>query len=113
MKKILLIEEKNPIVASNGLVLTKHNLQITYNNKFLELSKKEFQLMNKLVVNENAIVTRSELLNEIWSETFFVDDHTLTVSISRMKNKLGLLKLKDTIQTKRGYGYLFVSDSNR
>lgn len=103
-------EEKNQIVASNGLILTKHNLQISYNGKSLELSKKEFQLINKLVANENSIIPREELLEELWDETFFVDDHTLTVNVARVKSKLSMLGLNDAIQTKRGYGYLFVSE---
>lgn len=105
--------DKNEVAASNGLVLSKHNLQVSFNGKSLELSKKEFQLINKLVINENSIIPREELLEELWDETFFVDDHTLTVNVARVKNKLSLLGLKDAIQTKRGYGYLFVSEKKQ
>ncbi|MBX4264042.1 response regulator transcription factor [Clostridium estertheticum] len=93
--------------SSNGLLLNKKNFEISVNNNILELSKKEFQLLNKLVLNEDVIVTREELLEELWDETFFVDDHTLTVNVTRLRNKLAMLGLGDVIKTKRGLGYIY------
>ncbi|MBU3218213.1 response regulator transcription factor [Clostridium estertheticum] len=95
--------------SSNGLLLNKKNFEISVNNNVLELSKKEFQLLNKLVLNEDVIVTRDELLEELWDETFFVDDHTLTVNVTRLRNKLAVLGLGDVIKTKRGLGYIYQS----
>ncbi|MBU3158024.1 response regulator transcription factor [Clostridium estertheticum] len=95
--------------SSNGLLLNKKNFDISVNNNILELSKKEFQLLNKLIENENVIVTREELLEELWDETFFVDDHTLTVNVTRLRNKLAMLGLGDVIKTKRGLGYIYQS----
>ncbi|MBU3102343.1 MULTISPECIES: response regulator transcription factor [Clostridium] len=95
--------------SSNGLLLNKKNFEISINNNVLELSKKEFQLLNKLVLNEDVIVTREELLEELWDETFFVDDHTLTVNVTRLRNKLAMLGLLDVIKTKRGLGYIYQS----
>jgi len=95
--------------SSNGLLLNKKNFEISVNNNALELSKKEFQLLNKLVANENVIVTREELLEELWDETFFVDDHTLTVNVTRLRHKLSVLGLGDAIKTKRGLGYIYQS----
>ncbi|MBU3175317.1 response regulator transcription factor [Clostridium estertheticum] len=95
--------------SSNGLLLNKKNFEISVNNNVLELSKKEFQLLNKLVLNEDVIVTREELLEELWDETFFVDDHTLTVNVTRLRNKLTMLGLGDVIKTKRGLGYIYQS----
>lgn len=101
--------DKNIITASNGLVLNKNSFEISRNNTSLEVSKKEFRLLSKLVQNENAIVTREELLEELWDETYFVDDHTLTVNVTRVKNKLAELGLEDAIKTKRGAGYIYQS----
>ncbi|OPJ63957.1 response regulator transcription factor [Clostridium oryzae] len=103
-------KEKNVISASNGLELNKNSFEISANGKTLELSKKEFQLLNKLIEKENTIVTREELLEELWDETFFVDDHTLTVNVTRAKGKLLELGLDDVIKTKRGLGYIYQSN---
>ncbi len=97
------------VSLKNGLSLNKNNFEMSYKNNTVELSKKEFQLINKLVENENAIVSREELLEELWDEKYFIDDHTLTVNITRVKNKMASLGYKDVIKTKRGAGYMFVS----
>lgn len=101
--------DKGISTARNGLTLNQKNFEVAYNGKSFELSKKEFQLLNKLVQNENSIISREELLEELWDETSFIDDHTLTVNVTRVKNKLAQLGLNDVIKTKRGSGYLFQS----
>ncbi len=102
-------ETVTQVSLENGLSLNKNNFEMSYKNNTVELSKKEFQLMSKLVEKENAFVSREELLEELWDEKYFIDDHTLTVNITRVKNKLASLGHKDVIKTKRGAGYMFVS----
>lgn len=100
-------QDKRVLIASDGLVLNKNNFEISFENKTAELSKKEFQLLSKLIEKENSVVSREELLEELWDETFFVDDHTLTVNVTRVKNKLAFLGINDVIKTKRGLGYIY------
>ncbi|GFZ31321.1 transcriptional regulator [Clostridium zeae] len=100
-------QDKRVLIASNGLVLNKNNFEISFEDKTTELSKKEFQLLSKLIEKENSVVSREELLEELWDETFFVDDHTLTVNVTRVKNKLAYLGISDVIKTKRGFGYIY------
>ncbi|MDT8716903.1 response regulator transcription factor [Clostridium sp. 19966] len=102
-------QEKSTISAANGLILNKNTFEISYRSSLQELSKKEFQLLSKLVQKENSIVSREELLEELWDDTFFVDDHTLTVNVTRVKNKLSMLGLNDVIKTKRAAGYIYQS----
>lgn len=100
-------QDKNLIVASDGLMLNRSNFEVSFNNETTEFSKKEFQLLSKLVQKENSAVSREELLEEIWDESFFVDDHTLTVNVTRVKNKLAQLGINDAIKNKRGFGYIY------
>jgi DNA-binding response OmpR family regulator len=100
-------QDKRVLIASDGLVLNKNNFEISFENKTAELSKKEFQLLSKLIEKENSVVSREELLEELWDETFFVDDHTLTVNVTRVKNKLAYLGINDVVKTKRGLGYIY------
>lgn len=44
----------------------------------------------------------------LWDSESFIDDNTLTVNITRLRNKLEELELKNIIQTKRGQGYLLI-----
>ena len=46
-------------------------------------------------------------MDYLWDSNSFVDDNTLTVNITRLRNKLAELNLKELVETKRGQGYIF------
>lgn len=96
-------------IAVNGLSLDERNFKIYYKNELLELSKNEFKLLKELMKNKDQIVTREDLLSILWDEEAFVDYNTLTVNVTRVRNKLKELGIQDAIKTKRGVGYVFES----
>lgn len=96
-------------LITGKLSLDKASFRIIYGEKQMELSKNEFKLINKLIENKDKVVSREELLEELWDETSFVDDNTLTVNVTRVKGKLSELGINESIKTKRGIGYLFDS----
>lgn len=100
------------IVKENNipnLYLDEDNLILCFNEKRIELTKNEFKIV-KILLNNNRIVKREELLSELWEDSIFVDDNTLTVNVTRVKNRLKDLGLNDVIKTKRGVGYKFDID---
>lgn len=72
----------------------------------VELSKNEVRILHLLMRNGGKIVSREELMNDLWQSDEFVDDNTLTVNINRLRKKLSDIGLGDYIETKRGQGYL-------
>jgi DNA-binding response OmpR family regulator len=98
-----------PELSICGFSLDESTFRMTWRNRFSELSKNEFKLIRKLAGKKDRIVTREELLEELWDDSTFVDDNTLTVNVTRVKAKLAELGLTDVIRTKRGAGYLFDS----
>lgn len=90
-----------------GITLDERNFKIQYKRKILELSKNEFKLIKKFLEKRDNIISREELLTELWDEFKFVDDNTLTVNVTRVKNTLSELGIDDVIKTKRGLGYIF------
>lgn len=103
------IEETTKDIMVKGIILDEYNFKIRYGELQEELSKNEFKLMKKFLLKPDQIITREELLEEIWDMSNFVDDNTLTVNVARMKSKLTALGLNDMIKTKRGLGYFFDS----
>ncbi|MBD8047157.1 response regulator transcription factor [Clostridium faecium] len=100
------------IVEGNNvfnLYLNEDNLTLCFNGKSAELTKNEFKIV-KILLDNNRIVRREELLSELWEDSIFVDDNTLTVNVTRVKNRLKELGLKDVIKTKKGVGYKFDID---
>lgn len=86
--------------------LNERSFKISVNGTTCELSKNEFKLIKVFLLKRNQVITREELLEELWDQSNFVDDNTLTVNITRLRTKLALLGLDDIIKTKRGVGYI-------
>lgn len=70
-----------------------------------ELSKNEMLMLKILSSHQGEIVSRDDIINELWDDCMFVDDNTLTVNMTRLKTKLSDIGITDAIQTKRGMGY--------
>ena len=75
---------------------------ILIDNKEIVLTKKEYQIMTLFLNNSSTVLTRDLILEHIWDkDEVFVEDNTLTVTMSRLKNKIG----SSRIETVRGIGY--------
>ncbi len=72
------------------------------------LTKNELKILICLYEHKGGIVSRDELMVNLWNSEMFVDDNTLTVNINRLRKKLDDAGLSDVIQTKRGLGYRLV-----
>ena len=82
-------------------------MSVFYKNKQLFLTPTEFQLLSVLMRNAGRVMTRTFLLQTIWDdEGLFIDDNTLSVHISRLREKIGTAH----IRTVRGIGYQWVED---
>ena len=79
---------------------------ITFEGNSAELTKNEMKILSVLLKNTGKIVSRDELMNELWQSDEFVDDNTLTVNVNRLRKKLEDIGAKNFITTKRGMGYL-------
>ncbi|WP_026882152.1 response regulator transcription factor [Clostridium akagii] len=99
--------DKNNSIKINDIMLICESMQLKANNKIIELSKNEYKLLKIFMSNYNKVVSREELLEELWDDTVFVDDNTLTVNITRLKKRLDQVGVKESIITKRGIGYVF------
>lgn len=99
------------ITQSHGIILDEKGFKISFQDKTLELSKNEYKLCNKFLSKADQVITREELLEELWDASSFVDDNTLTVNVTRLKNKFTDLGLPLVIKTKRGAGYIFDTQS--
>lgn len=71
-----------------------------------ELTKNESRILFSLARNRGKILSRDQIINDLWDSELFVDDNTLTVNMTRLRAKLELLGKAQAIKTKRGQGYL-------
>ncbi|MDD6490152.1 MAG: response regulator transcription factor [Clostridia bacterium] len=89
-----------------GLELIFSKSTAEYKDKSIALTKNEFQILLFLIKNKEHIVSREDIMNELWQTDEFIDDNTLTVNINRLRKKLSSIGLDDFIITKRGQGYI-------
>ncbi|GFZ31489.1 transcriptional regulator [Clostridium zeae] len=89
------------------LNLDEGNFQLSYKEKVVVLSKNEYKLIKLLMENKDRIITREEIFDTLWDSESFVDENTLTVNITRLRNKFSEIGIENIIKTKRGIGYIF------
>ena len=92
------------------LELNDNGMKLSHNGQEYDLTKTEYKLLRKFMNNPGEVISREELLNEIWDDKDFVDDNTLTVNITRVKKLLEKMGLNNIIKTKRGVGYVFCQE---
>lgn len=80
-------------------------MQVSYGQVVEELTRNEFQILRVLFEHGKEVVSREELMRELWNSDIFVDDNTLSVNIARLRKKLAELGMPDLIMTKKGVGY--------
>ncbi|MGM9964756.1 MAG: response regulator transcription factor [Clostridium sp.] len=94
------------IIEHNGLTLNILSSTIEHNEKSIELTKNELKILYYLLLNKGKIVSRVDVMEYLWDSAMFINDNTLTVNITRIRNKIDEIGLKGYIKTKRGQGYI-------
>ena len=74
-------------------------------DKVLDLTKNEMIIFSFLLSNRGNIVTRDELMTELWNNEEYVNENALTVNISRLRAKLEDFGIENAIETRKGQGY--------
>ena len=112
LKKIQVILDRNNKNQENrlkikDLIINVDNRVLKKNDTIVYLTPTEFDLLNIFAKNKNTVLTRDALLEKLWdSKNNFVDEHTLTLNISRLRSKLDDENNK-YIKTIYGVGYKF------
>lgn len=95
-------------LISEDLCICYQEMKAYKQEKEIGLSKKELKLLIYLMEHAGAIISKEQILENIWDvDGQFVDDNTVAVNISRLRNKLGETEDKKYIQNVRGMGYIW------
>ena len=93
-------------IDCNDFILNIAQRVIEKDDKKIDLTKNEYNILYYLSINKDKVVSRDEIMDYLWESEEFIDDNTLNVNIKRLRTKLESLGLEDKIETKRGQGYL-------
>ena len=101
IRALLRRNQKETTITRSGITLDTAKLQASRGEEVLQLTVTEYKILAKLI-SERSIITRAVLLDALWDvDSRFVDDNTLSVHISRLREKVG----GNHIKTVRGVGY--------
>ena len=104
IRALLRRNHRETTITRSGITLDTTKLQATRNGEILLLTVTEYKILAKLI-SSRSIITRAVLLEALWDlDSRFVDDNTLSVHVSRLREKIG----GSHIKTIRGVGYQWV-----
>lgn len=98
-------EQKESKIEYKGVILDILKSTIKYQDKEIELTKTEVKTLYYLLKNKDIIVPRADIINYLWDNEVYADDNSLSVIITRIREKLKELGIENFIETKRGRGY--------
>jgi len=99
------IEEEILKVGDISLDVNKH--RITIDNKVVIVSPTEFKLMHFFMTHQDNVYSRTQLLDQVWGRSAYIEERTVDVHIRRLRKILKDFNKDDLIQTVRGFGYRF------
>lgn len=99
----LLKRTDKAVLTVRDLTLDLSNLTLVYEGRREELTKNETRILACMMKKE--LCTRDEIIEDLWNNSLYVDDNTLSVNINRLREKLKRLGAEGYLRTVRGVGY--------
>lgn len=96
----------NDKIELEKFVLNTLSRYVENGDKKVELTKNEYNIIYYLSLRKGKLVSRDEIMDYLWESENFIDDNTLSVNIKRIRDKLEEIGAKDSIETRRGQGYI-------
>lgn len=96
-------KEDSDRIELSGIVLDKSARQVTVDGEPVELSFKEFELLEYFMENNKIALSREKILNHVWNYDYFGDARTIDTHVKKLRSKLG--PKGELIKTIWGMGY--------
>ncbi len=94
------------VLPQKGVI--KYNNKISGKAEELSLTKNEMIIFMYLLSKREKIVSRDELMTELWNNEEYINDNALTVNISRLRARFKAIGYDNVIETRKGQGYILV-----
>jgi len=86
----------------------RRSIIISKDGKETVISKNEMLILSFLYNHKGQIVSRDELMTDLWNNSEYLNDNALTVNISRLRSKLAEAGVSNAIETRKGQGYILL-----
>ena len=99
------MDSSGDVITAGGIILDKAAHQVTIDDKNIDLSFKEFELLTYFMENEGIALSREKILNSVWNYDYFGDARTIDTHVKKLRSKMG--EKGEFIKTVWGMGYKF------
>ncbi len=99
-------------LVADDIVIHLNTKTVTCMNKEINLTPREYQILVRLIQNKGEIVSKNDLIKEIWGNIVDANTNTIEVYINFLRNKIDKPFHKNRIRTKVGFGYYFDEHGN-
>ena len=103
-------DTKSAVLHCCGLTLDSNRFKVTYNGVPIELTAKEFALLQTLMQNKNIVMSRDSLLTNVWGYNYVGETNVVDVYIRYLRQKIDEKFKTKIITTVRGVGYVIKED---
>jgi two-component system phosphate regulon response regulator PhoB len=107
--KALLRRAKPEVLSSvlkvGDIVLDRESHRVYRRKSEIKLGPTEFKLLEFMMRHPGRVFSRSQLLDNVWGETIYIDERTVDVHVGRLRKAVNLARMPDAIRTVRGAGY--------
>ncbi len=104
--KARLRSDKEVLLVADDLTLNTQTVEVTRDDKKINLSPHEFKLLQYLLSNKGRVLSREMILNRVWEYSYDVDTRVVDVYIGYLRKKIDYGFKKKLIQSVRGFGYV-------
>jgi two-component system phosphate regulon response regulator PhoB len=94
-------------ITLGNLTLDTEQHRLSIGDKQLEVSPTEFRLMHFFMTHPDKVYSRTQLLDQVWGRSVYIEERTIDVHIRRLRKILEEYGREDLVQTVRGFGYRF------
>lgn len=94
-------------ISLGDISLDTEQHRISIGNNHLDVSPTEFRLMHFFMTHPDKVFSRTQLLDQVWGRSVYIDERTVDVHILRLRKILAEFGKEDVVQTVRGFGYRF------
>ena len=110
LRKSTVSEGKSNVLHCKGITLDAERFKVTYNGVPVELTAKEFSLLQTLMQNKNIVMSRDTLLADVWGYDYLGETNVVDVYVRYLRQKIDEKFGAKIITTVRGVGYVIKED---
>lgn len=113
LRRISITSTTPEVLKNRALEMHVGSMKVTLNDQVINLSKTEFLMLKLFMENLNTVLSRDNLIDEIWGKNHFIDENTIDVYVGYLRSKIDQEVHEEYIKTVRGAGFMMVDGSDK